>query len=177
MKSDIICINETWMEWDPVEEIDGYESFYLNKGSKGTAVLTRLKPENVSMKYTERSSHIMISYPLFDLISVYRFADNKNINKFTEDMEKVISKDRPTVLLGDINCNILKQPDNAFTMRMMHLGFKQLQSQISHIAGGILDHIYVNMPASVTYTNMKLHPLYYSDHCAASLILHFENSS
>ena len=45
-KSDIICIYETWLAED-LDLFSNYHKFYINSKSKGVALFSRLKPDNL----------------------------------------------------------------------------------------------------------------------------------
>ena len=46
-KSDIICVNETWLESDPAEDLNNYHGYFLNLNSRGNAIFCKMEPNKV----------------------------------------------------------------------------------------------------------------------------------
>lgn len=170
---DILCVNETWLNDDPDTSFDGFTSHYLNKRSKGVAMFTKIVPEKLQKVYTETMSMFFARFQLFDLLSVYKFAEVSRIDEFTEHILEYVDFTRPVILIGDINIDLLKQPNNKFSKTLKDLGFVQLVNEATHISGGLLDHLYVYFPQDGHCELFKIHPLYYSDHDAVCCILEF----
>jgi hypothetical protein len=175
--SDIITLTETWLESDPSEQFGKYSSFYLNKGSKGVAVLSSLMPKSVK-KYEDKEATILLTkYEQFDLISVYRPPNYHNIEEFTRDIQNCLDISKTMVICGDFNYDLLKQPTNNFSSSLEKIGFKQIVTGSTHIKGGLLDHVYFFSPNLMTCNMFKIHSVYYSDHDAVTFILHLEEES
>jgi hypothetical protein len=170
---DILCVNETWLVDDPDKNFEGFSSHYLTKRSKGVAMFTKIVPENLQRVHTETMSMIFARFQLFDLLSVYKFAEVSRIDEFTEQILEYVDLSRPVILIGDINIDLLKQPQNKFSKQLKDLRFVQLVNEATHISGGLLDHLYVYFPKDGHCELFKIHPLYYSDHDAVCCILEF----
>ena len=172
-QSDILCVNETWLVDDPDTNFDGFSSHYLNKRSKGVAMFTKIIPEKLQRVHTETLSMLFVRFQLFDLLSVYKFAEVSRMDEFTEQILEYVDLSRPVILIGDINIDLLKQPNNKFSKQLKGLGFVQLVNEATHISGGLLDHLYVYFPQDGHCELFKIHPLYYSDHDAVCCIIEF----
>ena len=172
-QSDILCVNETWLVDDPDTNFDGFSSHYLNKRSKGVAMFTKIIPEKLQRVHTETLSMLFVRFQLFDLLSVYKFAEVSRMDEFTEQILEYVDLSRPVILIGDINIDLLKQPHNKFSKQLKGLGFVQLVNEATHISGGLLDHLYVYFPQAGHCELFKIHPLYYSDHDAVCCIIEF----
>ena len=172
-QSDILCVNETWLVDDPDTNFSGFNSHYLNKRSKGIAMFTRIDPEEMKKVHTETMSMLFARFKMFDLLSIYKFADASCIDEFIEQVLEYVDLTRPVILIGDINIDLLKQPHNKFSKQLKCLGFIQLVKEATHISGGLLDHLYVYFPKDGHCELFKIHPLYYSDHDAVCCILEF----
>ena len=85
-RSDIICVNETWLSEDPEEAMEYFKGFFINEKSKGTAVYSKKIPLNVQTSVTENASIIAVEYTAFHLISVYRYSENSNIFDYQRRM-------------------------------------------------------------------------------------------
>ena len=169
-KSDIICIYETWLVQN-LEPFDNYHSFYINSKSKGMALLSKLKPEIVEKYEYTMASFIVASYKMFDVISVYKFAEFNQIDEFIEEIAEKLNLSKTIVICGDMNLDLIKHPSNKFTTYLLQLGFNQLVNTSTHILGGIIDHVYFYSPDNAQCTLYDIHPLYYSDHDAVSFLL------
>ena len=172
-QSDIICVNETWLVADPDFSLEGFHSHYLNMKSKGVALYSRVSPENVEQLHNAAMSMIIARYTMFDVLSVYRFSDSSNIQEATNQIKRFIDFTRTVIVLGDFNIDLLKQPDNLLSQSLKSLGFKQLVLQATHISGSLIDHVYAFLPNGEHCEEIKIHPLYYSDHDAVCFILKF----
>ena len=175
--SDIITLTETWLDSDPSEHFGKYSPFFLNKGSKGIAVLSRLIPKSVK-KFEDREATILVTkYEQFNLISVYRPPDHHNIEEFTRDIQNCLDFSKSMIICGDFNYDLLKQPRNQFSTWLKKIGFQQIVTHSTHIKGGLLDHVYFFSPNSMSCKLFKIHPVYYSDHDAVTFILHLGDES
>ena len=169
-KSDIICLTETWLS-DDLENTGKYHSYFINSGSKGVALFTVIKPETVEKLSSDVASIIIASYASFDLILVYRFSENSNVFKFTEEIVKLVNLTKTVIVCGDININLTQFPQNKFSNALFNLGFLQLVNSPTHIQGGIIDHVYFYSPNMSICSLYKIYPVYYSDHDALSFYL------
>jgi hypothetical protein len=125
--------------------------------SKGIAMLTKIVPEQLQKVHTETMSMLFARFKMFDLLSIYKFADFFRIDEFTEQVLKYVDLPRPVFLIGDINIDLIRQPNNKFSKQLRDLGFIQLVKEATHISGGLLNHLYVYFPQDELF---KIHPLY-----------------
>ena len=175
MKSDIICLQETWLNVDPSESLTEFEAHFLNLKSKGVALFSKRKLEKIEKKMYDNSSIILASYREFDIISVYRYSEHCILNGFTEKILQLVDRKKTVVIVGDMNIDLNKNPNNLFTKTLKNSGFAQLVNQPTHILGGMIDHVYFYSPLQVTCRINKIHPVYYSDHDAITFIVEFKN--
>ena len=88
-----------------------FQHFYINKKSKGIAILTKIEPLNIRRFHSDLCSIIKASYPNFDIVNVYRFSENQTkekIEQFTIQLADFIDGEKNQVILGDMNLDILK---------------------------------------------------------------------
>ena len=172
MKSDIIAIQETWLEGEPCVSLPQFHEYYVHGGSKGIALLTKARPINVEKSITGHCSFIKESFHQFDLINVYRFSDDTGIQLFTDDIVPLLDNTKTQVIVGDININLLKNPQNIFTKTLEQRGFLQIVDRPTHVLGGLIDHVYFSSPnTDVSCTLYKYHTVFWSDHTCQSAIL------
>ena len=170
-QSDIICINETWLESDPEEKLPDFHGYYLNLWSKGIALYSKEEPIQVQKLVSANGSIIHASYEAFDLISVYRYSDSSSLEAFAREVSDCLNLNKTVIVLGDINIDLKKHPMNNLTKTLINIGFQQIVLSPTHILGGILDHVYAYCKTSAKCTLYKIHPLYYSDHDAVTFFL------
>ena len=170
-KSDIICINETWLVQTLEESFQNYYKFYVNAKSKGMAFFSKIKPDWVEKYEYQMASIIIASYQSFDVISVYKFSEHDQIDEFTRKVVDKINLSKTVIVCGDINVDLVKYPSNKFSTCLSNLGFSQLVNTSTHILGGIIDHVYFYSPKQAKCILYKIHPLYYSDHDAVTFLL------
>ena len=182
-KSDIIFISESRLNKDLEEKEVKFPNFphqfYLNKGSEGVALLSKRKPNDTLMFNNNLFSMIAVSYEKFALINVYRFAKNKLYQDFTDQLLNIIEKymDQTLVICGDFNIDLISECNNVFTKKLKSLGFNYLVTRATHNLGGTIDHVYFKCRTpNITVELNKLHPLYYSDHCAISFFVNYKET-
>ena len=101
-------------------------------------MFSKVVPEKLQRVHTETMSMLFARFQLFDLLSVYKFAEVSRIDEFTEQILEYVDLTRPVILVGDINIDLLKQPNNKFSKQLKDLGFIQLVKEANHISGGLL---------------------------------------
>ena len=57
-KSDIICVNETWLVSDPDENLNGFHGHFINLKSQGTSVYCKIEANKVQKIASENASII-----------------------------------------------------------------------------------------------------------------------
>ena len=75
-----------------------------------------------------------------DIVNVYRSSSNKSLN---ERLLAVVNPDRPTVICGDVNCDV-KQENVDFARTLEKLEFKQIVERPTHDMGRCIDVVFVN---------------------------------
>lgn len=173
MKSDILCLQETWLESDPREPIPQYHEYYVHGRSKGIAVLTKLQPLSTETLQTATCSIIKVNFKKFDLINVYRFSSGNEVTQFTTDVLPLLDESRTQILVGDMNIDLFQKPVNWFTRSMKQRGFTQLVTRATHVLGGLIDHVYFHSPhIEASCTLYKHHNVFWTDHTCQSLVIH-----
>ena len=99
-----------------------------------------------------------------DIIGVYR-SQNGSVVEIMKELQKLLGTGKMTLIGGDFNLCVLKQPKNHITVSLEELGFNQLVSEPTHIEGGAIDHIYKShQQTNRLEWNLEYCPKYYSDH-------------
>ena len=69
----------------------------------------------------------------------------------------MVNMQRPTIITGDINVCLNKEPRNLLTTVLNDLGFNQLVKDATHVRGGKIDHAYARDPESqLSSLNLKV---------------------
>ena len=178
MKSDIILVQETWFESDPKDPITQVHEYFIHGRSKGIALFTKTRPNQIESFQTAHCSIIKASYDKFDLINLYRFSSDTNILQFTADVLALLDTSKSQVVAGDINIDLLKTPQNHFTHSLEVRGFHQIVTKPTHELGGLIDHVYFYSPHKEVLCAMhKYHTVFWSDHTCQSFILNTSSKS
>ena len=89
----------------------------------------------------------------------------------TMDLEEMIERKKPQLVVGDFNFCCLDTPSNSTTKYLRRNKFEQLIKEPTHIAGNILDQAHLrNIRRDLRYT-VKLHSKYYTDHKGLAIIV------
>ena len=181
--SDIICLQETFLERRPIPKIPGYELFSAGRGrGKGVAIFLKkhmLKDlEKVEKREESFAQCLKLSFPTFDVITVYRnqICKRPHYNKqFLDMLDSLIdmgwvgSGDKRTVVTGDFNLECWTTPPSLLTMSMGQWGLSQIVREPTTVHGNCIDHVYV--PKIETEVEYKIYYPYYANHEAILVTL------
>ena len=148
LKSDVICLGETWLESDEVDlalSLPGYQ-LTLNSAGPGKGVATYYRADELSFKTnvkTEKAQVTKLSSANLDVINIYRSAGATDLDLVTS-LGQIIDQTRLTLIVGDLNLCYVKKRDSLFLKYLDSLNFKQMTPKATHIAGGTLDLVYSN---------------------------------
>ena len=99
-----------------------------------------------------------------DSINVYRSAGKSLMDTF-DKIEEMIDPVKATLLTGDFNVCLKKNPENDLTRRLKQIGFSQLVDRSTHVEGGHIDHTYwKNVGDDWLEPTLEFYSPYYSDH-------------
>ena len=84
----------------------------------------------------------------------------------------MIDQDKPTLVSGDFNVCLRKNPSNEITKRLIEQGFEQLVTTATHVEGGLIDHVYwLDKGNTWEPPTLEQYCPYYSDHDALLVTL------
>ena len=105
-----------------------------------------------------------------NVISLYRSNDG-DLKILNNNLEEMIEKEKPQLVVGDFNFCHLDSPSNTTTTYLRRNKFEQLIKEPTHIAGNILDQAHLmNIGRDLMYT-VTLHSKYYTDHKGLAIIV------
>ena len=174
LKSDMICVQETWIEEEDDEnnyQLDGFQAHFNSQG-RGKGLVIYMKENTfVHVKDFRTSSLQMskMSSKVLDVIIVYR-SQEESFSSVTIQVKKLIDPNTTTLIVGDLNfCYFAKQ--NEFSNFLVKFKFEQLVKTATHIEGAILDHAYFKREGDGDLALVELFANYYSDHDTVTVLV------
>ena len=140
MQSDILFVEETWLEEEEEEEeryqLEGYRAHFTSRG-RGKGIVAYIKQGVRSMitKYGEPNLQLTkVSMKKLDVIGTYRSRDEP-LSQLTWHLRQFINPEKDTLIVGDVNICATKKNDLGKFLEQE--GFRQLVTLPTHIGGGI----------------------------------------
>ena len=174
LSSDVICIQETWLEPEEDEnvyQIEGYTT-HLNSQGRGKGIAIYIKKNKFRHVMDFQSPYMQISKVTserMDIIAVYR-SQEEPFWSLTNQVEALIDPSKTTLVVGDLNY-CYKNSHNEFSKFMSESKFHQLVQAATHIEGGLLDHAYFKCVGDEREATVELFSNYYSDHDTVTLFI------
>ena len=179
MCSDIICLTETQLDSSSnVENVNNalhpYKIEYNNQAVSrfqnsalcslpSVEICEFLKVAGFSLIKFRKDSFHFDNRPI-KMLLIYR-QPNSSRPMFYNDLAECLMHDDIDIILGDINIDVL-DPSNQEILNVLS-NYKLLVTEPTHIAGGLLDHVYVkNTSFKNTPLECVIWSLYFSDHDA-----------
>ena len=175
LKSDIICLQETWLEEDTnIEDlkIPDYDLHLNSKGKeKGIAIYFKqeifkhikdIKQENMQLSKFESS--------IIDIVVIYRSQDGNYI-ELRQNIESMTEGKKPELVIGDLNFCYQNHSSNPIKKYFNENDFSQLIQEPTHIEGNLLDHAYKRDTRQIYEYSTETHSKYYSDHKGLAIIV------
>ena len=170
--SDVICLNETWLMTNLIQEhwnIPGYE-LHLNSVGVGKGVGTYIKANVLipMLNITKEKAQVtLLSSSELDIINLYRSKGMDNV-ELASDLRNIINKSKLTVICGDFNLCYIDDHKNEVTKMLESEGFEQMVHEATHFMGGHIDHVYSNHNHHEYQLDVSLYSPYYlaKDHDA-----------
>ena len=178
--SDMVCLSETWLnENDELMDLQiGNYSLHVNSIGCGKGLATYFRQEKFSHEFDIKENEIQISKftsEELDVFSIYR-SNNCQLN-FEDVFEDLLVKDKPTLILGDMNICYQKQRRDVNIQYLESKQFKQLVKGATHLLGGQIDHAYFVDPQSAfTNVDVEQYSPYYTarDHNGLLITLQYK---
>ena len=169
LTGDVIHLDETSITEENTTEQLKFENHRINfvnvgKG-KGIATLVKNEIDYYKEEIKEDNLQIMkISMKDLDSINVYRSA-GRSLTDTCDKILEMINHSKATLISGDFNICLKKNPNNHVTLKLKDLGFIQLVHRSTHVEGGQIDHIYwKDSNRDWNAPKLEFYCPYYSDH-------------
>jgi len=167
--ADLICFSETWVEGEAEESefmLDGYRASF-NSAGNGKGIVGYFKPEVFTHKADCKLGAAQLS--LFeseaaDVIHIYR-SQQQRLGEIVEQVREWRREGKVTIVCGDLNVCLKKEPENLFSQGMEGMGLSKIGKEATHVMGGQIDHLYVSSDA-VERTSLERMSPFFSDHDA-----------
>ena len=159
LKSDIICLQETWLDENrPREdlEIETYE-LHLNSNGKGKGIAIYFKKDLLKHELDIKHQNIQISKFTssdLDLIVIYR-SQSGNLNLLTQYFDKLMDREKPLLIIGDFNFCFLSDSSNLVTNYLNANSFLQLVEEPTHIEGNLIDQAHLRDIKEITSAHKR----------------------
>ena len=168
----VLFLMETWLEPedDGEYQLPNFDANFSNRG-RGKGIATYYKSDfqhKINVNYHGFSISKLESEDII-LLGVYRSNDGSLVSLFDE-IEDLITEEKLCVIGGDMNINLLKQPNNFFISKMKENKFEQYVRKATHTEGGLIDHIYIRQGIKKISWAVEHLPKYYSDHDGLGVI-------
>ena len=142
MQSDILFVQETWLEEEEEEEeryqLEGYQAHFTSPG-RGKGIATYIKKGLRSImgidKFGEPNFQLAkVDMKKMDVIGIYRSRDEP-LSQLTQHLRQFIDPEKDTLVVGDVNICATKNNDLGNYLQKER--FHQLVTLPTHICGGI----------------------------------------
>jgi hypothetical protein len=168
MQSDIICVQETWVEKSEdlsKYQIEGYQLRCSTTGKgKGAGMYLKETLQAQTEIYSNLSVQLVkLEHEFFDLITVY-FNSKADTEESISYIKKFINKKKKTFITGDFNTGTTQKLET-LKVQMNQFGFNMMNTDATHESGNTLDNLITNV-TDIKELNMFLHSLYFTDHDA-----------
>ena len=173
LRSDVICLQETWKEKDEDEtmyHLDGYQVHFNSQGrGKGLAIYIKKNFKCVKDIRTVNLQISKISSETLDVIVVYRTQEEPYLS-LKNHLQKLINPSKETLIVGDFNF-CFKSQHNQCKEFLVVSKFEQLVQTPTHIEGALLDHAYFKRLTREDVASVELFSNYYSDHDTVTVLV------
>ena len=167
LQSDLICLQETWIEMD--NDCKEYEiashSLHPNNRGKGKGIVTFYKKDQFK-HITDINEELMqlskFSSTNQDVITIYR-SQNCSYELLNKGINKLMTQKKPTLVVGDFNF-CFKEHTTSTKKFFVRNNFNQLVNEPTHIGGHILDQAYWSDDCFNIECTAEVQGKYYSDH-------------
>ena len=169
MKGSVIHLVETSITDENRTDHLEFENHMINLinvgNGKGVAAFIKNGVEYDKREIKEEKLQVLkICLDDLDSINVYRSA-GKSLKDTLDKIEEIIDPFKATLITGDFNVCLQKNPDNELTRSLKQIGFSQLVDQSTHVEGGHIDHTYWrNFGDNWMEPVLEFYSPYYSDH-------------
>ena len=174
LKSDLIALQETWLDNDENRndlEIPGYE-LHLNSSGKGKGIATYYKTDIIEHVLDIKKENMQLSQfksSVLDIIVLYRSQQGrqKELNEYLKRMKNI---EKPQIIIGDFNFCYLAKTSSSTRSYLEAESYHQFVMKPTHIEGHLLDQAYLKDTKEIIDITVETQSKYYSDHKGIAII-------
>ena len=172
LKSDIMCLNETWLENDDIVEnleIPQYE-LHLNSQGKGKGIAIYYKKDIFSHDFDIKEENMQLTKftsTNLDIIALYR-SQRGTYSDLNQNIEIMKTEGKQTLIIGDFNFCCIENQTNSTRKYLQNQNFFQIIKEPTHIEGHVLDQAYLNANVGA---KAEIHSKYYTDHKGLAILI------
>ncbi len=172
--ADVICLTETHLQSSSNVQyhLEEFSSFFLVQGkSAGVAmyIKDKYKPFVPKTYCLNKCQILKVECKTVDIVTVYRSPNYKTTDHLLQKLYEIITPEKATILCGDFN---IPTAGSKFQKALQIIGFHQIVSFPTHIAGNTIDHVYIKFQ-DFKIMDVFQHSVYYSDHDTVCAILKY----
>ena len=175
LKSDVIALQETWLDDDISTEdlqIPGYD-LHLNSNGRGKGIAIYFKRESIKHNIDIKEDSCQISKFTsldIDIVVIYR-SQSGDLNELAKNLNELDVNEKPLIVIGDFNYCYKENTCNPTKKYFQENSFIQMIKEPTHIEGNLLDQAYARDENRVHTYSSELHSKYYSDHRALTVLI------
>ena len=143
LKSDLLCLAETWLEADEERDgcyqLEGYQAHFTSQGrGKGLAVYVKQGQAILGVNTISEPKVQLIKVVMrqLDVVAVYR-SQEEPFYRAAHFLKTLINPEKDTLVIGDVNYCARKE-ENDFSKYLLRARFQQLVTMPTHIKGGMI---------------------------------------
>ena len=175
LKSDMICLQEIWLESDEnIQDlmIPNYD-LYLNSNGRGKGVAAYCRKDIFRHQIDIKRENMQLSKydaGALDIIVLYR-SQQGNHKELIQIIEEIQTEHKPQLIVGDFNFCFMENSSNQTRRYLEKQNFVQMISEPTHIEGNLLDQAYLRDLKGELECTAELHSKYYTDHKGLAIII------
>ena len=175
LESDIICLQETWLEEDTnIEDlkIPNYD-LHLNSKGRGKGIATYFKQNIFKHVKDIKQENMQLSKftsSAIDIVVTYRSQEG-NYKELKHNIDLMTEGKKPELVIGDFNFCYQDQSSNPIKKYFNENNFVQIIQEPTHIEGNLLDHAYKRDTDKIYEYSTELHTKYYTDHKGLAILV------
>ena len=175
VNSDIICLQETWLEDSEIIddlEIPGFD-LHLNSKGKGKGIAIYFKSQHFQHQWDIKEDQMQLSKfnsKKLAVVVLYK-SQQESQAKLNQAIEMMTKNDKTVLVIGDFNFCYLENSSNLTNKYMKERQFKQLIKEPTHIEGNMLDHAHLRDVTGKLEAITDVQGKYYTDHKSLNIII------
>ena len=180
LKSDIICLQETWLDRNDIENEHDINKQYrmhpytlhANSCGRGKGIAIYYDTKKFTYVTDRRFDYLQLSKfsnPWIDVITLYKSQQCPS-ETLKRQLINMITASKATLVIGDFNF-CYKEESSPIKTFFANEEFHQLVNEPTHSDGHILDQAYVRDGKRAHHYSVQVDSKYYSDHRGISIVV------